>query len=294
MVRPQPDDERSKTGYRIARGGEAVNEDRQWFALAGIGGATSVIDYGGMRFVSDPTFDPPRDYGPYRKTHGPAIAAQQLGSVDAVLLSHDLHMDNFDVAGREFASAAPIVITGPQGAQRLGANAVGLPSFESITVAAPTNSDLKVSISAVPAQHGPLDGDRDEYGHINTEVTGFVLRAQGLPTVYISGDNASIAPVMEIAARVEDIHIGVLHMGAARLASKDFGRPLTLTADRGTDVAQLLDLSAVVPVHCEGWSVYSQGPDDVQKSFEDAGLGHLLYRSRPGTWAVQASFTEET
>ena len=279
---------------RISGDGNAINEDRQWLALADIGGATTVIDYGGVRFVTDPTFDPPRDYGPYRKTHGPAIAAQQLGSVDAVLLSHDLHMDNFDVAGREFASAAPIVITGPQAAQRLGGNAVGLRPFESTDPAHLANSDLKVSVFAVPAQHGPADGNRDEYGNINTEVTGFVLRAQGLPTVYVSGDNASIAPVMEIAARVGDIQIGVLHMGAARLASKDSGRPLTLTADRGTDVAKLLDLSAVLPVHCHGWSIYSQGPDDVQKSFEDAGMGHLLYRSRPGTWALQEPFPDET
>lgn len=294
MVTAQPDDDRPITRHRISRGGEAITEGRQWFALAGIGGATAVIDYAGVRFVSDPTFDPPRDYGPYRKTHGPAIAAQQLGSVDAVLLSHDLHLDNFDVAGREFASAAPIVITGPHGAQRLGANAVGLRPFKSMTVTAPINSDLKVSVSAVPAQHGPLDGDRDEFGHINTEVTGFVLRAQGLPTVYVSGDNASIAPVMEIARHFDDIQIGVLHMGAARLASKDFGRPLTLTADRGTDVAQLLGLSAVIPVHCEGWSVYSQGPDDVHKSFDDAGIGHVLYHSRPGTWALQQSSAQET
>jgi L-ascorbate metabolism protein UlaG (beta-lactamase superfamily) len=270
-------------------GGEAINEERHRLALAAIGGATTVIDYGWVRFVTDPTFDPPGKFGPYRKTDSPAIAPQQLGAVDAVLLSHDLHMDNFDVTGRQFASTAPIVITGPQAARRLGANAVGLQSFDSIVIASPAKPDLKISVSAVPAVHGPLDGDRDEYGNINTEVTGFVLRGHGLPTIYVSGDNASIAPVIEIARRIGDIQIGVLHLGAARLASKNFGRPLTLTADRATDVAQLLGLSLVLPVHCEGWSLFSQGPDDVRKSFEDAGIRHLLRDTPRGFWAVHHS-----
>lgn len=266
---------------------EPINADRHRFAIAAIGGATAVIDYGWVRFVSDPSFDPPGDYGSYRKTEFPAIEPGQLGSVDAVLLSHDLHMDNFDAAGRAFASAAPIVVTGPQSARRLGANAVGLRPFDSMAIASPVEPDLTVSVYAVPAQHGPIDGDRDEYGNINTEVTGFVLRGHGLPTVYVSGDNASVAPVVEISRRIGDIQIGVLHLGAARVASKQSGRPLTLTADRATDVAQLLGLSVVVPVHCEGWSLYTEGPDDIQKSFEDAGIAQVLRFGVRGSWALR-------
>lgn len=268
-------------------GDEPISADRHRFAVAAIGGATTVIDYGWVRFVADPTFDPPGDYGPYQKTDFPAVEPAQLGSVDAVLLSHDLHMDNFDVAGREFAGAAPIVVTGLQSARRLGANAVGLRPFDSMAIASPAEPALKVSVYAVPAQHGPLDGDRDEYGNINTEVTGFVLRGHGLPTVYVSGDNASIAPVIEISRRIDDIQIGVLHMGAARLASKYSGRPLTLTADRATDVAQLLGLSVVLPVHCEGWSLYTEGPEDIRKSFEDAGIAQVLRFGVRGSWALR-------
>ncbi|SEB25192.1 MULTISPECIES: hypothetical protein [unclassified Mycobacterium] len=95
-------------------GDEPINADRHRFAVAASAGATTVIDYGWLRFVTDPTFDPPGDYGAHQKTEFPAVEPGQLGPVDAVLLSHDLHMDNFDVAGKEFASAAPIVVTGPQ------------------------------------------------------------------------------------------------------------------------------------------------------------------------------------
>lgn len=261
---------------------DGIGTERNALAIGAVGGATVVIDYGGLRFVSDPTFDPPGDYGAYQKLTGPAVPLARIEPVDAVLLSHDTHMDNFDHAGREFAARVGTVVTGSRAAQRMGGGARGLAPFESTVMGA-------VTVYAVPAQHGPADGDRDEFGDINTEVTGFVLRSDGLPTVYVSGDNASIAPVVDIAERFPDVSIGVLHAGAARLPSKNAGRPLTLTADRASDVAQLLGLSAVVPVHCEGWSLYTQSPDDVRDAFADAGLADVLRLAPLGHWALRAS-----
>lgn len=265
----------------------AIGLDRNGFAVGVIGGSTVVLDYGGLRLVSDPTFDAPRDYGPYRKTVGPAAGPEQLGPVDAVLLSHDLHHDNFDTAGREFAATVPVVLTGAQAASRLGGNARGLAPFESTVLSARADGGVEVTVHAVPAQHGPADGERDEYGNINTEVTGFVLQGAGLPVVYVSGDNASIVPVVEIARRFPDIAVAVLHIGSARVAAKNAGRPLTLTADRASDVAALLGDALVVPAHCEGWSLYSQSLDDVRKSFADAGFADRLRIASPGSWALR-------
>jgi L-ascorbate metabolism protein UlaG (beta-lactamase superfamily) len=262
-----------------------INAERHGLATGVIGGATTVIDYGGVRFVSDPTFDPPGPFGPYSKTEGPAVQAAQLGSVDAVLLSHDLHMDNFDFAGRDFAATVPVLVTGSQAADRLGGNAHGLSPYESMVIESSTRGGAAVTVFAVPAQHGPSDGERDEYGNINTEVTGFVLRSPDLPTVYISGDNASLAPVMDIGSRFPDISVGVLHIGAARVPAKFSGRPLTLTSDRASDVAVMLGLSDVIPAHCQGWSLYSEGPENIRKSFADAGIGACLRSGEPGIWS---------
>jgi L-ascorbate metabolism protein UlaG (beta-lactamase superfamily) len=267
--------------------GDPITRKRHRLAIGVVGGATTVIDYGLVRLVTDPTFDPPGPFGPYRKTAGPAVTPADIGPVDAVLLSHDLHLDNFDVSGRQFAAAAPLVVTGPRGAARLGGNARGLTPFESTLIRSQVPGSAAVTVYTVPAQHGPLDGERDEYDDINTEVVGFILRAPDLPTVYVSGDNASILPVVDIAARFDDIDIGVLNVGAARVASKNAGRPLTLTADRATDVAQVLGLSVVVPAHSEGWSLYSQGIDEIRKSFADAGISDRLQYQAPGTWTVR-------
>ena len=70
-----------------------------------IGGPTTLIEIGGWRLLTDPTFDSPgRRYtfgwgSASRKLHGPSIPAADIGRIDAVLLSHDHHADNLDDAG---------------------------------------------------------------------------------------------------------------------------------------------------------------------------------------------------
>ncbi|WP_406632407.1 MBL fold metallo-hydrolase [Amycolatopsis sp. WGS_07] len=258
----------------------AIGSERHRFAIGTLGGPTAVLDYGGLRFVTDPTFDPPGDYGAYRKTEGPAVSPGTLGAVDAVLLSHDLHWDNFDRAGRVFAQQCPLIVTGRRGAGRLGPPAIGLDDFD-------VHRMGQVRVHAVPAQHGPLDGDRDDAGDINTEVHGFVLEAHGLPTVYVSGDNAGIGPVKAIARAFPHIDVAVLHCGAARVASKNGGRPLTLTSARAADVAALLEVSHVVAVHHEGWSIYSENFGDLDREFAEAGLRSRLIDTEPGQWALR-------
>ena len=54
------------------------------------------------------------DKGYLTKLSGPAVTAAELGPVDVVLVSHDLHPDNLDDSGREFALAAPLLVTGPR------------------------------------------------------------------------------------------------------------------------------------------------------------------------------------
>jgi len=58
-----------------------------------IGGPTAILEYAGLRIITDPTFDPPGEYPdddgePLIKTVGPAIQRSAIGPVDLVLLSH--------------------------------------------------------------------------------------------------------------------------------------------------------------------------------------------------------------
>jgi hypothetical protein len=57
------------------------------------------------------------------KTEDPAPGIEEVGPVDAVLLSHDQHADNLDPAGRDVVAAAPVVLTTGAAARRLGGTA---------------------------------------------------------------------------------------------------------------------------------------------------------------------------
>jgi hypothetical protein len=69
-----------------------------------------------------------------RKLTGPAIAATDLGPIDAALVSHDHHGDNLDSAGRALLPAAGVVLTTTAGSGRLGGNARGLQPWVATTV----------------------------------------------------------------------------------------------------------------------------------------------------------------
>ena len=247
-----------------------------------VGGPTAVLDLGGLRIVSDPTFDDPGPHGYLTKTAGPAIAGDQLGLVDLVLVSHDNHADNLDDRGRALALAAPLVLTTRSGAGRLGQPAIGLAPWASHTVRRPGGGHL--TVTAVPAVHGPEDGERDAGGFVNCEVIGFILSGEDLPAVYVSGDNASIAAVTEIARRAPAIDAAVLHAGAARVQGKFRDRPLTLDSIRAAAAAAVLEPAAVIPAHYDGWAHFSEGRADLVRAFDDAGLAARLRLPGHGTW----------
>jgi L-ascorbate metabolism protein UlaG (beta-lactamase superfamily) len=76
-----------------------------------IGGPTALIEIGQLRLLTDPAFDPAGSRyasGPVEviKQTDPALTVSELGAVDAVLLSHDQHVDNLDPAGRAYLSQA--------------------------------------------------------------------------------------------------------------------------------------------------------------------------------------------
>jgi L-ascorbate metabolism protein UlaG (beta-lactamase superfamily) len=232
------------------------------------GGPTALIEFGGVRFLTDPTFDPPGDYprGGGRfltKTAPSTIDPAELGPVDVVLLSHDEHPDNLDRSGRELLTRVPLILTTPGGAGRVAGAARGLEPWESVQVKG-------VTVTAVPARHGP-EGCEPVTG----EVIGFVLTGEGLPTTYVSGDNASLERVREIAGRFGPVDTAVLFVGAARIGLLD-NALLTLDSAQAAEAARILGARRVVPVHCDSWAHFTEGRGEIVKAFEAAGLAGLL------------------
>ncbi|MFI8193321.1 MBL fold metallo-hydrolase [Streptomyces sp. NPDC085946] len=232
--------------------------------------------YGGLRFLTDPTFDGPGDYptaGPLLTKTAPSAATPAgLGPVDVVLLSHDEHADNLDRSGRALLADVPLTLTTTGGAGRLGGKARGLADWESAELDRPGGGT--VTVTAVPALHGP--GTREETEPFTGQVVGFVLTGEGLPTVYVSGDNASLDVVEEIAGRFAPVDTALLFAGAPRFPVLFDGAPLVLDSAQAAEAARLLGARRVVPVHYDGWAHFTEGRDALEAAFGAAGLADRL------------------
>ena len=225
--------------------------------LTHVGGPTLLIEAAGWRLLTDPTFDPPG--GSYRfgwgtgsrKLAGPAVAAEDLLPIDAVLLSHDHHDDNLDAAGRALLPRLGGVVTTVSGAQRLGDGARGLGDWQTTRLEAPGKPPL--DITATPCRHGP-PGSRPIVG----DVIGFALAWPGQEhgVLWISGDTVLYDGVREVARL--DVDLAVVHLGGVRFPVTGPVR-YTMTAEDAIELCDLLEPRRLVPIHYEGWKHFRQG-----------------------------------
>ncbi|XSG74353.1 MBL fold metallo-hydrolase [Herpetosiphon llansteffanensis] len=244
-----------------------------------VGTATVLLEIDGLRILTDPVFDPAGssqlyqvrpnlEFGLY-KEQAAALQPAELGPIDFVLLSHDDHYDNLDAAGRAFLPHAKQVLTTEAGSGRLqqqgATNVQGLAPWQSITINSPQG--LPLTITAVPAQHGPV-----ELLPIIGEVIGFVLEYPNFAhgPLYISGDTVLFAGINAIAERYA-IGTAFLHVGAAQFAPTG-PKLFTFDADQALQAAQLLKPRTLIPIHFDGWQHFSQGQAEIEQAFIDAPI----------------------
>jgi L-ascorbate metabolism protein UlaG (beta-lactamase superfamily) len=237
--------------------------------LTHIGGPTVLIEVGGWRLLTDPTFDAPgRRYffgwgTVSRKLAGPAIAATDLPPIDAVLLSHDHHGDNLDPAGRALLPSAGVIVTTASGARRLGGSARGLEPWQTTRLEAPDRPAIE--ITATPCRHGP------PLSHpIVGDVVGFALRWEGQEdgVLWISGDTVLYDGVREVADRLE-VDTALLHLGGVQFRVTG---PLryTMTARDAVELCRLVRPRTAIPIHYEGWKHFKQGREAIEAELASA------------------------
>jgi L-ascorbate metabolism protein UlaG (beta-lactamase superfamily) len=234
-----------------------------------IGGPTALIEVDGWRLLTDPTFDPPgRRYtfgwgSSSRKLTGPAIAATDLGPIDAVLLSHDHHGDNLDTAGRALLPAAGSVLTTVAGARRLGGNARGLAPWATTRLTAPGRPAIQVT--ATPCRHGPPLSRP-----IAGQVVGFALAWEGQEhgALWITGDTVLYNGVRQVADRLQ-VGTALLHLGCVRFGVTGPVR-YTMTAREAVELCRLVRPRTAIPVHYEGWTHFRQDRPAIEGEFAQA------------------------
>jgi len=234
-----------------------------------VGGPTVLIEAAGLRLLTDPTFDAPgRSYRfgwgtGSRKLAGPALTPEELGQIDAVLLSHDHHDDNLDPAGRALLPSLGTVVTTEAGAGRLGGSAVGLAPWRTHVLSAPGKTSIE--IVATPCRHGP-PGSRPIVG----DVIGFGLRwdGQDYGLVWITGDTVLYDEVRKVPERLR-IGTALLHLGGVRFPVTG---PLryTMTAGEAAELCGLARPRTAIPIHYEGWKHFREGRAAAERAFASA------------------------
>ncbi len=238
--------------------------------LTHIGGPTLLIEFGGWRLLTDPTFDPAG--GDYKfgwgtgstKLTAPSIGPGQVGEIDAVLLSHDHHEDNLDAAGRALLPGAGAVLTTVPGAKRLGGgNARGLAPWAKTTLEAPGKPTIEVT--ATPCRHGPPLSKP-----IVGDVVGFSLSWEGQAhgAFWISGDTVLYDGVREVADRL-DVGTALLHLGGVRFP---ISGPLryTMTAAEAVELCAQIRPNRAIPIHYEGWKHFRENRAAIERELGTA------------------------
>ncbi|KAG6597834.1 Zn-dependent hydrolases of the beta-lactamase [Phytophthora cinnamomi] len=190
-------------------------------SIAHIGTATSILSMDAVNFLIDPTFDNSGDFNQelgnfnqasgfvFVKTDDPTLGIEDLPVVDAILLSHEDHVDNLDASGRTMLNGRHVFTT---------------------------LNGVKNLASPCPGVRGCAVGG----------CTGFVLEspsfganeADGLPNVvYVSGDTVHIPELAKELPKRYHADVALMNLGKA-VAPLPTG-PVQIRMD-GMQAAQLI------------------------------------------------------
>jgi L-ascorbate metabolism protein UlaG (beta-lactamase superfamily) len=240
-----------------------------------IGGPTVLIELDGMKLLTDPTFDPPGEYPGgvlLKKTAGPALTAEQVGPVDAVLLSHDQHADNLDHGGRAFLESAKTTFTTEVGAARLAGNSKGLKPFETATIEGANGAKLMVTGS--PARHGP-PGIEPLVG----DVIGFLIgRREPGDAIYVTGDTVWYEGTAEVAKRYRP-KLVIAFAGSAETRARFH---LTMDSNDVLEAAHAFPAAIIAGVHNHGWAHFKESAEELDGAFAALKITERLAKLEAG------------
>lgn len=230
--------------------------------------ATLIVETGGRRLMVDPMLDAANARGPVRGTPDerpnplidlPVPAAEATAGLEAVLLTHT-HVDHLDAAGVTNMPSGIPWLCQPEDLgdlQPIGLAVMPVPAGAPLTWEG-------LTVWRTGGQHGRTE---DVIRGL-APVSGYVVAADGEPTLYVAGDTVWCPPVADaIAAHAPDVI--VVNAGAATFLA---GGTVTMEAADVIAVATAAPDARVVAVHMEAINHCVERRADLAAAVAEAGL----------------------
>ncbi len=269
-----------------------------------IGTATTILEWQGIRLMTDPNFLHAGDHvhlGPGvtgTRLTNPAIDLEDLPNIDVVLLSH-YHADHFDQkVEADLRRDLPIVTT-PHAKQCLVAKKS--PEEDKFTavhdldfwdtaflpISNSSESEPAIKVTGMPGKHvppGPLSIANDILSAV-PPTNGWMLELGYGPAakfesgyrIYISGDTLLIDDLKAIPQYYSDagkpIDLMLIHLGGTTIPGPKM--PLlmvTMDAEQGVKLMQLVKPDVTIPIHYDDYDVFLSPLEDFRTKVREAGL----------------------
>ena len=262
--------------------------------------ATAILNIDGVNFLTDPFFGsiegteydttaaweqvdleqfgldsiPPPPH--LVNKQGPSFQLHDLPPIDAVLLSHEDHLDNLDPEGRKLLDGRKVFTT-MDGASNLRPRpgVVGLRPWQTVTS---TIGGKEFRSTGTPCKHFPIG-----------EVSGFILEtdsfgvdASGKPNaIYFSGDTVYIDELREIGKKWH-ITAALLNLGNATIHLPSGPIQITMDGKQAVRLTRDIDADAMIPIHFESWAHFTEHRADLEKVFTEEEFMDKVVWTVPG------------
>lgn len=240
--------------------------------------ATLIIEYNGHKVIVDPMLDdagarPAIQNSPNPRNNPlvtlPMALPEVLAGVEAVLVTHT-HSDHWDATAADHLPKDLPLFGQPEDQAKFRSQA-----FSNLHPVDESLGWKGIAIHRTGGQHGT-----GEIAKAMAPVSGFLLRADDEPTLYIAGDTVWAA---EVKSALEQFHpdVIVLNAGGARFLEGD---PITMTAEDVIEVCRAAPAARVIAVHMEAINHCLLTRGDLEFQLEAARLADQVRTPADGEW----------
>jgi len=235
--------------------------------------ATFLLNMRGVRLLVDPMLSPAEAMEPVQNAANqkripmvelPVSEAELNGllrQIAGVLVTHT-HRDHWDTRAAELLPKDIPILCQPEDEARFRGN-----GFTGVIPIQQEHTWQGIRLQRTGGQHGT-----GEIGQKMGPVSGFVLRAEDEPVLYIAGDTIGCSEVVN-ALQSHTPGLVVVNAGAAAFLT---GGPITMTAEDVAQVCRACPSARVMAIHMEVINHCGLTRDGLRRHLVQAGLAEQV------------------